>query len=263
MDVESTINVIDDREAAVDKSAAMITNLQKFMSTESLLVSVSSMEMTCGQGHEPVGSASDCKRCDPNHFKHLLNNSYCTPCPEESYSPEDKWNRAFSVEVCRCVNGRLPVGTVNVTSQASANESDVYWLGELVCSPIWQEQAQKLMTDVSIEVIASVIAVQVAAGVLASVSTSIVTTVGASSASSVSLSSSGRALSQSARGSLALVTQVQFLAMTGRVGGSKGSKTMRSFSKDFEWANYKLGISFFGPSRYVRPEILLVRQFEV
>ena len=37
--------------------------------------------------------------------------------------------------------------------------------------------------------------------------------------------------------------QVQFLSMTGKVGGSQGSAALRNFSSGFEWANYRLGLA--------------------
>lgn len=37
--------------------------------------------------------------------------------------------------------------------------------------------------------------------------------------------------------------QVQFLSMTGKVGGSQGSDALRNFSSGFEWANYRLGLT--------------------
>ena len=44
-----------------------------------------------------------------------------------------------------------------------------------------------------------------------------------------------------------MITQCQFLTVAGKIGGSKGSSTLRGYSRGFDWVNYKTGnVCFLG-----------------
>ena len=70
-------------------------------------------------------------------------------------------------------------------------------------------------------------------------------------------------------GCLPLITQVQFLNVLGRVGGTNGSEGMASFTEGFGWANYEIslfGLFGFQPSarrrRHPNIEVSMISSFE-
>ena len=225
-------------------------------------VTVTSMAFTCGEGHTPSGSA--CVAC-LNSFKSSHKNVTCTPCPDNSFTNISA-GVYTSVDACRCGPGFGPYDPQNIVEDVVEGvEEDAegpnfrgnagrrslrgvkYWDARLqTCQRVIDEQTAKRVSSISSTVIASVIAVQV--------TTNIVTAVAASASSSLAASVAGSAGANtgaasagggSSGSSVSLITQVQFLSLTGRVGGqSGGSKSMQTFSSGFDWANYQLGFNF-------------------
>ena len=264
--ITAAITVQDNYEVALEQIGTRRALLEQYLSDQTVRsghgrTEVPRMRYTCGEGHEP--SEGECNACDANHYKASLGNGTCTPCPSNSFTSTNM-SLLTSVEVCRCARGSRPSTSDDNRNSTYDNETAAgktsqlppgkvsydtripYWVGRLECINGLEEEEVKLASEIVTNVVASVIAVQIAATVATSIATSVTTTVGASVGGGIT-SSSG-SLAQSARGSMALVTQVQFLSKTGRIGGSNGSAALSTFSGGFDWANYKLGISMLGDS---------------
>lgn len=114
-----------------------------------------------------------------------------------------------------------------------------YWMNASSCEPAQTEEemlrvAQQLFTPVLVSLLTTTAVTSVAASVV-------------SSLTGAALSSTA---AQSGGGAMVLVTQIQFLTVTGKVGGSAGPPALQDFSSSVEWANFRFPISLYGtPAR--------------
>jgi len=143
INVSAEIAVKDELKATSAQMTLRKKLFEMFASTEKSRVTVSEMAYTCGQGYEKnISSSADadgsaCKKCDANNYKHLLDDTACVACPAHSFSVNV--TNAYSVEMCRCVNGRHPAGTVSFGNAMTLNDTNVYWVGKLECEEVLEK----------------------------------------------------------------------------------------------------------------------------
>ena len=262
--ITAKITVRDDHDVALRQLATRRALLEQFLSyrtssnrrSANTQASVPRMQLTCGEGHEPSTTLAACKPCNRHHHKASLDNSTCSPCPQNSFTTSDDV-LLNSVDFCRCAGPSRPApleddsigpngaqASVVVASDSSAS----YWIGRLECVDEVQTIAPTLapanetLSDELVQTVQNTLTPVVAGAVVAAITTSVV------SASGPGLSASG-----SGGSSMATITQVQMLNQVGRMGGGRSSSGLSSATSGFGWSNYNprnVGVAgFLGRSK--------------
>ncbi len=220
------------------------------------IVKVLSLSTTCGSGFSVAASAGDpdasanissadtCIVCPRATYKYLLDNSPCSPCPKHSST---NITGALDISACACDGG---FRTANESTQDASGAEQVFACvssTQYISTQEAADAAESVSTAVGV-IVAANVAVAVGTSVGVSVSSAVAASSGGAVGGAVggsggAASGSSSAGSSSSSGTLSLITQVQFLNQVGRIGGSKGSESLGTFTDGFKWANFDLGLS--------------------
>ena len=222
-------------------------------------VAVKGFTTYCGAGYEEdlfnrSGKGQTCVQCQVGTFKQSTDNSACVPCG--GYMTTTSVG-SKSIEDCVCITGyRLQAvndtafaehkanqaSTIN-TSRREKNDSGTPVDSQCVLISNLDPQTARSVSQAVGGFVAAVVGTNVAVTVGAAVASSIGTAVGGGIGSAgAATTGSSNGLSASGGGAascLPLISQVQFLNVMGRVGGSNGSASMFAFTSGLGWANYE------------------------
>ena len=227
LELTGIIVVKQDYDLALAQMEVWRVNLQQFLSGQGQALTVTGMKYSCGEGHTPTRNFVACEPCNVNQYKSALDNTSCVDCPENSNNTNSTM-LASSIQVCECGFGFRASLLPNASRY---------------CESILELETVQQVSNVVSGLVGTVIAAQVAGSVLLSVTSAVSTSITSSVAGASVGGGSGASASasQGARGSMALVCQVQFLTVTGKVGGS--SPALKKFSRGFEFSNYRFGVT--------------------
>ncbi len=212
-------------------------------------VRVLAITTTCGVGYSldpgsnsSIAPSDTCQPCLKGFHKSAADNSPCIPCPAAaSTSSEGATHAVF----CECIED---FRRANQTELPEGSEPDVVLCvrkGQFVSVQDAKKAAQTVSAAVG-AVVATNVAVVIASTVASTVASSVAASSGGAAAAAAGEGVAGSAAGSSSGGTIALITQVQFLNQVGRIGGSQGSESMAGFSEGLGWANLELGLTLPG-----------------
>ena len=172
-------------------------------------VEVFGVSVACGKGREPAGQ--NCRPCFSGSFKSETNNGPCRSCPRHSSTSS---TGAFSSTDCKCLKdyaGPARFWGLNKTMRGGPCFRNASLTMEVA------KTAAESLTGL------------VVAGVVVKVMVTIGDVITASPASTA------RPRAFSSPGTLALITNMQFLNIFGRIGGSRASAELKQFSDGLAW----------------------------
>lgn len=180
-------------------------------------VEVLGVSVACGKGREPAGQ--NCRPCLTGSFKSETNNGPCRSCPRHSNTSS---RGAFSSTDCKCLEGYK-------------GKARFWGLNKTMRGGPCFRNATLTMQG------ANTAAESLTALVVAGVGVKLIVTIGDAFTASPA---SARPRAFSSPGTLALITNVQFLNILGRIGGSRASAELKHFSDGLAWLVFVFFSSF-------------------
>jgi hypothetical protein len=180
-------------------------------------VEVLGVSVACGKGREPAGQ--NCRPCLTGSFKSETNNGPCRSCPRHSNTSS---RGAFSSTDCKCLEGYK-------------GKARFWGLNKTMRGGPCFRNATLTMQG------ANTAAESLTALVVAGVGVKLIVTIGDAITASPA---SARPRAFSSPGTLALITNVQFLNILGRIGGSRASAELKHFSDGLAWLVFVFFSSF-------------------
>jgi len=198
---------------SLDPTSALESGLSPQLRSDGLpyQFEILNVMIACGTGAEPKisGGAAGaiCKPCPTTAYKNTSDNAACTMCPRHSAT---KVEGSKSIMDCECVVLEGYMGPAGGPCFRNLRLSS------------------RLATEAA-SAVSGVVGVLVSSHVLLSLA-------GGKAAPS------SDAPSFASAGTMTLITQVQYLNLAGRIGGSRASDEFRVFTRGLRWINFDVGL---------------------